>query len=538
MLAASLSRASLSLCLTTMLAPFAFAGGTSTGLIPITELPPALYQGFEGGLYPGASNTLPAAHADAIQNASLQIIPRDAAGDPDAAAGKIIMIAIGMSNTTHEFAPFERQEDLNTGRNARLLILDTALGGQDAVQISDPADDYWPTVTGRVAAAGGTNAQVQVAWLKEAVAGPTDPFPAHALSLRDNLKSIAQNLHDLFPNLRLLYVSSRIYAGYAAGNLNPEPYAYESAFSVKWLIEDQINGDPALNFDPNAGLVEAPVILWGPYLWADGLIPRADGLIWELGDFEADGTHPGPSGEQKVGGLLSAHFNSHPSASPWWSAAADASLAAIEAVADATVDSAAPTTNFGVHPQLQSSGTRRVYMKFDVSAIDEPIQCAKLSLRNNGGGGGVLSLVTDTAWSESTITWNTAPPIDGGVIQSVARSSRDGTFAADVAAAVNADADGLVTFALVSDGGTQSYISKEGGQTPRLILTLASPPPPPCPGDADGDGSVTFADITAVLANFGNSYPTGGGPGDANHDGAVNFADATTVLANFGASCP
>ncbi len=59
-----------------------------------------------------------------------------------------------------------------------------------------------------------------------------------------------------------------------------------------------------------------------------------------------------------------------------------------------------------------------------------------------------------------------------------------------------------------------------------------------CPGDADGDLSVNFADITAVLANFGTTSPGGLAPGDANADLAVNFADATVVLANFGSGCP
>jgi hypothetical protein len=62
--------------------------------------------------------------------------------------------------------------------------------------------------------------------------------------------------------------------------------------------------------------------------------------------------------------------------------------------------------------------------------------------------------------------------------------------------------------------------------------------PVPCPGDADGNGMVNFADITNVLANFNNVYPSGDGPGDANHNGVVNFADVTAVLANFGAPCP
>ncbi len=67
----------------------------------------------------------------------------------------------------------------------------------------------------------------------------------------------------------------------------------------------------------------------------------------------------------------------------------------------------------------------------------------------------------------------------------------------------------------------------------------ATPIPPACPGDADGDGEVNFADITNVLANFGETYlPGTTGPGDADGNGTVEFADITNVLANFSLLCP
>lgn len=63
-----------------------------------------------------------------------------------------------------------------------------------------------------------------------------------------------------------------------------------------------------------------------------------------------------------------------------------------------------------------------------------------------------------------------------------------------------------------------------------------------CPGDANRDGGVGFSDITAVLANFGNSYTypvvlPDLAAGDADNNGAVSFGDVTVVLSNFGAIC-
>ena len=59
------------------------------------------------------------------------------------------------------------------------------------------------------------------------------------------------------------------------------------------VAELVIKGDATLNHDPKKGKVVAPILLWGPYLWADGIKPRkADGLVWERKDFTKDGVHP------------------------------------------------------------------------------------------------------------------------------------------------------------------------------------------------------------------------------------------------------
>ena len=103
---------------------------------------------------------------------------------------------------------------------------------------------YWTTVDERLRAAGVTRAQVQAAWIKEADAGPTQGFPAYARTLQGELERIVSLMHARFSNLKLVYLSSRTYGGYARTPLNPEPYAYESGFAVKWLIEQQLRGDP------------------------------------------------------------------------------------------------------------------------------------------------------------------------------------------------------------------------------------------------------------------------------------------------------
>jgi hypothetical protein len=130
---------------------------------------------------------------------------------------------------------------------------------------------------------------------------------------------IVRILKQKYPNLRIAYLSSRIYAGYAKSSLNPEPYAYEGGFSMRWLIQDQIKGEKELNFDPAKGDVKAPLLLWGPYLWSDGVNPRkCDGLTYEESDLGRDGTHPSDAGQVKVAQLLQKFFKADPFVSRWF----------------------------------------------------------------------------------------------------------------------------------------------------------------------------------------------------------------------------
>ena len=65
--------------------------------------------------------------------------------------------------------------------------------------------------------------------------------------------------------------------------------------------------------------MKAPLLLWGPYLWGDGITPRkSDGLIWERQDFVDDGTHVSESGKKKVCDMLLKHFKEDALAKTWY----------------------------------------------------------------------------------------------------------------------------------------------------------------------------------------------------------------------------
>jgi hypothetical protein len=279
-----------------------------------------MWLGNAGGLYGAGSNIPPQQHSSLAQEASAAIRRLDASGNASP-SGAVVLLSLGMSNATQEFREFIRLAGSDPSLAQGLVIVDGAQGGQTASVIRNPDAPFWANVDERLRVAGVTAAQVQVIWLKEANARPSGDPAEHARALSGDLAEIARVARDRYANTRLLFASSRIYAGYASTPLNPEPYAYASGFAVQWLIEAQVEGDASLNADPARGAVEAPVLLWGPYLWADGLTPRADGLVWTCGDLADDGTHPSPSGQRKVAAMLLEHFKSDRYSAGWFTSA-------------------------------------------------------------------------------------------------------------------------------------------------------------------------------------------------------------------------
>lgn len=292
-------------------------GQTTMGFVPLTDLGRNFYQGYEGGLYAAGSNSRPYLHEAAGLALANSIEPLSPTGQPSP-DGKIGFLGVGMSNAEAEFEQFRVLAGYDAAVNPAVVMANGAQHGKAAQMMADSADEFWPVLDGRVQESGLSPLQVQVAWLKEAHAGATLPFPQDALLLQQELTQIVQLLQQRFPNLKIIYLSSRSYAGYAQLPLSPEPYAYQSGFAVKWLIQSQISGDPALNFDASKGPVKAPWLAWGPYLWADGTTPRHDGLAWNCADFQADGTHPAANGRLQVARLLGQFLKADSTAVLWF----------------------------------------------------------------------------------------------------------------------------------------------------------------------------------------------------------------------------
>lgn len=287
-------------------------------LVPLDELT-GKYKEQDGGLYGGGKNEPSAEHAALARKAITEIKPLDRDGKP-AADGKVVLMSIGMSNTTMEFSAFVQSANADARKAANVVIVDAAQGGKDATDWAAADAQPWKVAAEKLQGANVSPAQVQAVWIKQALKGPNAGFPSETERLRDRVREALILAKQKYPNLRVAYLSSRIYAGYATTPLNPEPYSYEGAFAVRWLIEEQMRGTPALNADAAKGDVKAPVLLWGPYLWANGAVPRkSDGLVYQREDVtERDGTHPSQSGREKVAKLLLDFFTTNALAKTWF----------------------------------------------------------------------------------------------------------------------------------------------------------------------------------------------------------------------------
>lgn len=355
-----------------------------SGVPPLTEFTAGyLYLGtYPGYLYDG-SNAVPADHDADGKAFAGSVLPRNAAGqvchDSDC---KIVFLSIGFSNNTIEFCggrgiagdpddPAATQCPLPTAtppylqtdsfiakalgdarvNHATVVLVDGAQGGKTL-------GDWDPTVAGfaeynRVrdqilVPSGLSPLQVQSIWLKNGNPTPTVSLatggpgnPPDAIVAEQHMGNILRAVKAAYPNVQQVFISPRIYGGYAntaspPNDLNPEPYAFEIGFSIKWLVKSQIQQIRGAQPDANAGSLDyrhgaAPWVGWGPYLWANGPIPRGDGLAWLNSDLRGrsssggvdECTHPGTSGEAKVANLLLEFMTASPY-TPWFLASSAA----------------------------------------------------------------------------------------------------------------------------------------------------------------------------------------------------------------------
>ena len=325
---------------------------------PLMDLGTGTYLSFEGGLYENGTDQIPADHLSDGLGFVTDVQPRDTNGNPSP-TGKFVFLSIGMSNANDEFQAFLLQAKKDSSVNtATQVIANGAAGSMQAcawVQpygsppcASVPLPNQYDRIRDHILAAVGlTEAQVEVVWIEDCdrdpgptnypplcdptVEGCTNTTQTEAIRYEQETGQILRAAKTRWPNLTLAFISSRIYGGYSATTVSPEPYAYEYGFSGKWAIQAQITQIRTGTVDVIAGDLSygvAPWVAWSAYTWAAGPIPRSDGLIWCDGqtnapcngeiDFENDGMHADTTGQMKVGTMLMNFFTTSQVTTPWF----------------------------------------------------------------------------------------------------------------------------------------------------------------------------------------------------------------------------
>lgn len=313
-------------------APLLFAVATydpqTPTLIPLNDLGSAPWHyGYYGGLYDDGVNTPPADHLAGGMRRSALIQPLDANGKPSP-DGKIVFLGVGFDETSRMMSAMSAMATADPRVNHETLVIaNGTLPGFDAFAWMPPASgpNYSRIRDQVLAPAHVTPLQVQAAWIEMVDNAPTQPMPpqaSDAYRLKQNIASVLRQLKIEYPNLMVAYLSSRVFAGYATTNWNPEPFAFESAYSVRWVIMGQVTlmrtgflWDTRIS-DVDYDKGSAPWVAWGPYLWANGTTPRSDGLTWERDDFQQDGETLSEEGATKGGTLLLNFLLDEPTA--WW----------------------------------------------------------------------------------------------------------------------------------------------------------------------------------------------------------------------------
>jgi uncharacterized protein YjdB len=327
------------------------------------------YLNFSGGLYENSSDTVPSDHDADGKSFAAQIQPLDTNGNPSA-SGTIVFVSFGMSNAQIEFNSFVTITQGNSKVNQSTLhISNGASSEQDACywfpaegppSCNSQFENEYDRISGDLSSNGLSANQVQVAWIDNAngrvhsenrgcvpfgtlcnpLCDPTtvgcvnNENTTNALNEEEEFGESLRAAKTRFPNLKLVFFSSRVYGGYANSDAaDPEPFAYETGYGIKWLIQAQINQVATGSVDPVAGdlsYANAPWIAWSAYFWADGDTPRSDGLVWCNGqtgapcngeqDFGPDGLHLTATGGDKAANLLLNYFLTSPYTKSWFAA--------------------------------------------------------------------------------------------------------------------------------------------------------------------------------------------------------------------------
>jgi MYXO-CTERM domain-containing protein len=159
------------------------------------------------------------------------------------------------------------------------------------------------------------------------------------------------------------------------------------------------------------------------------------------------------------------------------------------------------------------------YLLFDTSAFSGTVTSATLELQARStdeatGDGGTVYAVSDTSWSEDSLTWSSRPAL-GAEIGTFPGVSPEDAVTIDVTTATTAG--GKVAFALVSGGSDSAHFSSKedrgGAAAPQLRIATTGGGGDGGGGGDDGGGDGGGGDEGLDTGGGGGGGPHAGGRG-------------------------
>jgi glucose/arabinose dehydrogenase len=141
---------------------------------------------------------------------------------------------------------------------------------------------------------------------------------------------------------------------------------------------------------------------------------------------------------------------------------------------DATIKESRPDSNRGDRDAIEAdlSSRKDGLVKFDVVGSGSP---AKVTLRlyvvDSSSSGGDIHLMTDSSWSEDSVTWANAPAGDGGMVASIGEVSSGTWVEVDLTGVVTGDGTWSFRITSPSSNGVD-YASTEhtSGFAPEMVI--------------------------------------------------------------------
>lgn len=196
----------------------------------------------------------------------------------------------------------------------------TANGNYDRIR-----DDIFPYYV----TPGLSEAQVEALWIELYNPRPQASLPdrhSDVTELIVRLGNVIRLAKVRYPNLQLVFLTSRPYAGVSTAKGPGEPFAYETGLAIKALVEAQMAQmeNAGAIVDARAGNLDysgnvAPWIGWGPYWWANGTQGLDVEPRWTSGDYDnaAANGYFSNRGEAKAEIILIHWFTNSPFTKCW-----------------------------------------------------------------------------------------------------------------------------------------------------------------------------------------------------------------------------